>query len=296
MTVKHWINKNTSSLRGKTVAVVVATGGIGSNVCMQLALLGADIIFLGRNKCKSDSLKKSITEKYPDTNIRCIRLDLGDMESVKSAVGELAACKVDILILCAGLYAVPRERGGKNKFNQVFGVNFASQYCFVKLMLPCLREHRSKVVAVGSIAHRFCTADENDIDFSRKRCTDAVVYGNAKRYMMFSLIGLLKEEKDISFSLVHPGISFTGITSHYPVALQRLIKLPMKLLFISPSKAALNVIAGIFKGVGNDEWIGPSVFGIWGYPKKQKLRPIDEHEYKFINDTAERIAAGSDIT
>ena len=114
--------------------------------------------------------------------------------------------------------------------------------------------------------------------------------------MMFSLIGLLKEEKDISFSLVHPGISFTGITSHYPVALQRLIKLPMKLLFISPSKAALNVIAGIFKGVGNDEWIGPSVFSIWGYPKKQKLRPIDEHEYKFINDTAERIAAGSDIT
>lgn len=64
MTVKHWINKNTSSLRGKTVAVVGATGGIGSKVCMQLALLGADIIFLGRNKYKSDSLKKSITEKY----------------------------------------------------------------------------------------------------------------------------------------------------------------------------------------------------------------------------------------
>ena len=295
MTVKHWINKNTSSLRGRTVAVVGATGGIGSKVCMQLALLGADIIFLDRNKRRSDALKKSITEKYPDTNIRRIRMDLCDMGSVKSAALGLSACKIDILILCAGLYAVPRERGGK-EFNQVFGVNFAAQYCFVKLMLTCLREHRSKVVVVGSIAHRFCTADENDIDFSRKRCTDAVVYGNAKRYMMFSLIGLLKEEKDISFSLVHPGISFTGITSHYPVALQRLIKLPMKLIFISPSKAALNVLAGIFKGVGSDEWIGPSVFGIWGYPKKQKLRPIDEHEYKFINDTAERIAAGSDIT
>ena len=295
MTVKHWINKNTSSLRGKTVAVVGATGGIGSKVCMQLALLGADIIFLDRNKHKSDALKESIIEKYPDTDIRRIRLDLGDMESVKSAAVGLSACKIDILILCAGLYAVPRERGGK-EFNQVFGVNFAAQYCFVKLMLPHLREYHSMVVAVGSIAHGFCTADENDIDFSCKRCADAVVYGNAKRYMMFSLIGLLKEEKDISFSLVHPGISFTGITSHYPVTLQRLIKLPMKLIFISPSKAALNVLAGIFKGVGSDEWIGPAVFGIWGYPKKQKLRPIDEHEYKFINDTAERIAAGSDIT
>ena len=45
----------------------------------------------------------------------------------------------------------------------------------------------------------------------------------------------------------------------------------MKLLFISPSKAALNVIAGIFKGVGNDEWIGPSVFSIWGYPKSRSF-------------------------
>ena len=48
-----------------------------------------------------------------------------------------------------------------------------------------------------------------DIDFSTRKQASKV-YGNAKRYLMFSLYELFKNEDKASLAVTHPGISFTN--------------------------------------------------------------------------------------
>ena len=149
-------------------------------------------------------------------------------------------------------------------------------------------ERGGKIIIVGSIAHNYSKTDEGDIDFKTRKKASRV-YGNAKRFVMFSSFGLLQNDNCPEISVCHPGITFTGITSHYPKLVFAFIKHPMKVIFMHREKAALSILKGIFDSTDKNEWIGPRVFNVWGLPKKQKLKTVSDKEYSFICDTAEKI-------
>ena len=82
--------------------------------------------------------------------------------------------------------------------------------------------------------------------------------------------------------MVHPGITFTGITDHYPKWLFTLIKHPMKVLFMSPNRAALSVLRGVFEPTAYGRWIGPWLFNVWGLPCKRKLHTFSWTEARQV--------------
>ena len=90
-------------------------------------------------------------------------------------------------------------------------------------------------------------------------------------------------------SVVHPGITFTNITAHYPPLIFAIIKHPMKVIFMRPKKAALSIVKGVFDATGKNEWIGPRLFDVWGLPKKKRVRSCGEKEGDFIFSTAEKL-------
>ena len=194
---------------------------------------------------------------------------------------------MDFLILNAGAYSIPRKSCALGMDN-VFQINFAAPYYLVRELMPQLRERGGRVVAVGSIAHRYSNTDPEDVDFSG-RTKASLVYGNAKRYLMWSLFALFRGEHEASLAVVHPGITFTNITSHYPKLIFALIKHPMKVIFMSTKKASLSILAGLFWNCSDLHWIGPRGFDIWGYPKKRLLRSVSEAEGDAIAARAEEI-------
>ena len=105
---------------------------------------------------------------------------------------------------------------------------------------------------------------------------------------MFSLYSLFENEKDATLSIVHPGITFTNITAHYPKIIFAIIKHPMKIIFMKPKKAALSLLRGVFETTEKNTWIGPSVFNIWGYPSKNVLKTCKNDEIELIYSEAER--------
>ncbi|MBQ2934256.1 MAG: SDR family NAD(P)-dependent oxidoreductase [Clostridia bacterium] len=269
-----WLNKNTTSLKGKTVAISGATGGLGVCVCDYLAYLDADLICLDRNADKSNKLINYLKVKYPSLNAKHITLDLENMNQVKLVAEQLKQADIDYLILNAGAYKIPRHRCDTG-FDNVFQINFVSPYYLARELMPQIMQKGGRVVAVSSIAHNYSKIDENDIDFSNVKAPSKV-YGNAKRFLTFALFGLFNNNTDLS--IVHPGITFTNITNHYPKLVFALIKHPMKIIFMKPQKAALSVIYGIFNGCKRSEWIGPKFFNIWGLPKQQKLHTCSKNE------------------
>ncbi len=283
MTTASWLHKHAPSLTGKTVAVSGATGGLGNALCHHLAARGAQLILCDRNAAKSHALGEALCAAYPGLSVDYIPLDLTDMASVGKAAAALECRGIDALILNAGIYHVPRYIADSG-YNNVFQVNFVAPYCLARRLLPALRARGGRVVAVGSIAHTYSATDTQDIDFSTRKASSKV-YGNAKRYLMAALTTLTA---DGGVSITHPGITLTNITAHYPKWLFALIKYPMKVLFMSPRRAGLSILQGIYTDCGQNEWIGPWLWRVWGLPKKARFA-IPAAEMVHITATAEEI-------
>lgn len=281
----QWIEKNFTSLNGKTVAISGATGGIGTCLCDYLAYLGADIICLDRNADKSNNLILNLKSKYPNLNAIHISVDLEDFVRVKEVKNQLKDCEIDYLILNAGAYKIPRHKCNTG-YDNVFQINFISPYYLASELAPFIRRKGGRVVAVSSIAHNYSKINPDDIDFSNCKASSKV-YGNAKRFLTYSLFELFKSDKTLS--IVHPGITFTNITNHYPKLIFSLIKYPMKIIFMKPKKAALCVLYGLFYGCKHSEWIGPKYFNIWGLPKIKKINTATQDEIINIRNKTNEI-------
>ena len=286
MRISDWLNKNTHSLKGKKIAVTGATGGIGVYLCRYLLKLEASLVLMDRNREKSFDLIKKLNDEFPNAEIHHITTDLSNFSSVKSATEQLIKEDVDIFIHNAGAYSIPRYKCDTG-YDNVFQINFISPYYIICSLMPFLKAKNGRVIVTGSIAHRYSKSDINDIDFSLKK-QSSLVYGNAKRYLMFSLYELFKDEKQVTLSVVHPGITFTGITNHYPKLIFAIIKNPMKIIFMNPRKACLSTVLGVFKDTYYHTWIGPKFFDIWGFPALKTLK-INPEESKKIGITAEKI-------
>ena len=287
MNVKRWMARNAHSLAGKTVAITGSTGGLGRELCRHLLSLGAELILLDRNQTKAEALERDLWAEYPDARLSRMVLDLSDMASVRSACDALEEREFDVLIHNAGAYSIPRcicDTG----YDNVFQINFVSPYYMTCRLLPRLKERGGRVVAVGSIAHNYSVTDENDIDF-RTRKQASRVYGNAKRYLMYGLHELFREETEASLAIAHPGITFTNITSHYPPLIFAIIKYPMKVIFMRPRAAALSVVRGVLEGSEYRTWIGPRLFDVWGKPNVKRLRTATDEEIARIDRAARRI-------
>lgn len=285
MSIKNWLIKNSSSLKGKTVAITGSTGGLGKELCNYLSSLGASLILVNRSLSRSELQKAELENKH-GASVKILTADLESMESVSKVTAELIKAEPDIFIHNAGAYSIPRHKCGTG-FDNVFQINFLSPYYIIKQLLPTLRKKNGRVIAVGSIAHNYSKTDENDVDFSTRKASSKV-YGNAKRYLMFALHSLFESENETTLSIVHPGITFTNITAHYPPLVFAIIKHPMKVIFMRPKKAALCILYGVFQSTEKNTWIGPNLFGIWGYPKKSCLKTCKEAEQARISDIAEK--------
>lgn len=282
MSIQSYLKKYAPPLSGRTVAISGATGGLGNALCRHLASLGASLVMLDRNEERSLKFAQILKSEYPCLKTSYIHLDLEDISSVKEAALRLERDVPDYLILNAGAYHIPRKKC-KTGYNNVFQINFSSPYYLAERLREKIAKRGGKIIAVGSIAHSYSKADPKDVDFSSRK-KSSLVYGNAKRYLMYSLSAL----NDKSVAIAHPGITFTNITAHYPKLIFAIIKHPMKIIFIKPKSASLSIIYAMGRDIPQGSWAGPVLFDIWGRPSVKKLKTIAQNEYSHIRSIADK--------
>ena len=288
MNINKWIKENTTNLKGKTIVITGASGDLGRETCRILALLGANLIFLNRSEKKSSLLKEEILKINPSCSVNYLIVDFQDFNSVLDVSKKLNQYDVDILIINAGAYKIER-RISDIGYDNIFQINCLSPYFLIKETLMKMRKRKKgKIIMVSSIAYNYSCLNEEDIDFKKVK-KDSLAYGNSKRFLMYSLFELFKEEKDIELSIVHPGITYTNITSHFPKFIYFFIKYGMRFVFISNKKAVLNMIYGVFNKCDYGYWIGPKYFNIWGYPKYKRLKKYDINESEKMYKISEEI-------
>lgn len=292
MRTETWFKTHTHSLAGRRVAVTGPTGGLGAVLCAYLAELGAKLILLGRSPQAMAALRQRLEQRHPGCVLQEIPVDLEDMDQVRAACDRLEMLPPDILFLAAGAYSIPRHRCSTG-WDNVFQINFVSHSYMLRRLAPVMASRPgARVVVVGSIAHRYSVTDPADVDFSARRAASKV-YGNSKRYLMASCWEYFAQpmvrRTGVTLAVVHPGITFTNITAHYPPWLFALIKHPMQWIFMSRRRACLSLLQGAFEETGYGEWIGPRWFDVWGLPVKRRVRSLPREECRRIATTTASI-------
>ena len=286
MNIQNWLTNNTNDLTGKTIAITGSTGGLANFLVENLARLNANLILINRNKEKTEKQIKYLNKINPNINIEFIKCDLSDFNNLLYATEILKQKQINILYLCAGAYNISRYKTDLG-YDNVFQINFVSQYYIAKELLNNIKSVNGKIVAVSSIAHNYSKIDESDVDFSSRK-KHSKVYGNAKRFLTYSLMELCTKE-DVNLSIVHPGLTLTEMTNHYPKAINWLVKIFIGLFCPNTKKASLSLIKGVFDSTSYHEWIGPPIFQVYGKPTKTNLKTCPEIESKKIFEIAEKI-------
>ena len=283
--MEKWLGSKASSLKGKQVVITGATGGLGREICRYVLSFGGSILMINRNEAKSRALREALLREFPGAQVRYLTADRVDMAQVRSLCARLEQEPLDVLMLNAGTYAIPRGLSSAG-FDTVFQTNFLSHYYMVKALLPHLIRCGTRVVATGSIAHGAVRLDPLDPDYAHHQGNEAI-YGNSKRFLIHALMMLLRDVPQVSFAVGHPGISFTGITSHYPPKALKIVKPSMLVLFMHPQKACRSMVRCIFEDVPDLHWVGPRVANIWGDPRISPLPSCEASERQQIFAAAE---------
>lgn len=147
------------NLQGKTCIVTGASAGIGLETCRQLLALNVTNLYMGvRNLPKGETVKnmllqeKAVQIHNPKANIKLLKLDMDDYESIKDFCATVRADipRVDILILNAGTGNVVYETS-KTGHERTLQVNYLSNVLIVLGLLDHLSSSADKSGVVSRV-------------------------------------------------------------------------------------------------------------------------------------------------
>jgi len=148
-----WTEKNLPDLSGKTIIITGANSGTGFSATKFMSAKGATIIMACRNPEKAKKALENIKNENPSAKLDFIRLDLGDLASVKEFADTFKEkyISLDALINNAGVAQTPDLRT-KDNFEMQMGINHLGHFALTSYLVERLTSTKnSRVVTVGSM-------------------------------------------------------------------------------------------------------------------------------------------------
>lgn len=236
---------NKQSMRGKVCMVTGATSGIGQVTAAALAMQGAHVIVVGRNRAKAQQVVGEIRRQTGNDAVWYLLADFSDLQQVRELAAAFSAqySQLDVLVNNAGTYFNTRHPapGG---VEMTFHVNHLAHFLLTNLLLDTLTASApARIVNVTSRAHEYDNMDFDDLGFERS-------YFGMKAYARSKLANLLFTYElarrlagsGVTVNAVHPGGVATDIwRTNFPV-LGPAIKWVMSLFALTPEEGADTLI------------------------------------------------------
>lgn len=194
------------NLSGRTALVTGSTDGLGREVALRLAGLGATVIVHGRNVDRGEQVVAEI--EGGGGHAVFYRADLGSLAEVAALAETVRAnhARLDLLINNAGIWTdgVDERRTSSDGHELVFAVNYLSHFLLSHALVPLLEQSApARVVSVASTAQQAIDFDNVMLteDFSATRA-----YSQSKlAQIMFTLdLAEALRGSGISVNTLHP--------------------------------------------------------------------------------------------
>ena len=242
-------------IEGKTCMVTGANSGLGYALGVDLAKRGGQTIMTCRRQL--DETKSKAIKESGAKNLEVEYLDLSKIQSIHDFVNKLdkEGVTLDIIILNAGV-ALPRARKTESGLEEMFLVNYLSNYILLQLLLKkgILKPDPSgkkapRVIFISSDSHQ----GSSHIDF--EEFGNYFEYGVSKGMNYYSYYKLVLNTLaieygrrfdsvplSISFNVICPGPVNSNIIKEAPWLLRVMLRGIFAIIFKSPKEAAKPVI------------------------------------------------------
>lgn len=258
-----------ASMRGRTVLITGATGGIGFELAVMLAAARSKVILTGRDAAKGEVALARIHREDPDASIVFERLDLASLASIKEFGQRVRSSQVsiDVLINNAGVMTPPTRRTTSDGFELQFGTNHLGHHALAAQVLPLLvRADAPRIVSMSSSA-----ANQGRMNFDDLQ--GEVVYRPIRAYAQSKLANLLfirhlqhlsdEGSWGLLCAAAHPGYARTDLVRNGPGELRGALRVVNALLVAFASHDARGgalpaLLAATGSSVAKLDYYGPT--------------------------------------
>lgn len=202
-------------MEGKICIITGANSGIGKAIAIGLAKMNATLVMLCRDKERGESAQKEIIELTGNNNIDLILCDLSSQKEIRNFAIEFKKNynNLHVLINNAGVMLSKKDIS-IDGFEMNFAVNHLAPFLLTNLLLDILKKSApSRIINVGSAAHRMGKIDFEDLQRENKKGRFMGLYGNSKLALTLVSYELSRklEGFNVTVNVVHPGLINTNL-------------------------------------------------------------------------------------
>ncbi|MCR9143529.1 MAG: SDR family NAD(P)-dependent oxidoreductase [bacterium] len=197
------------SLKGKIALVTGANSGLGRATAEALALRGARVYLLCRNRERGDAARTQIVQATGNEDVHLELADLASQKQIRAFAEDFQKRepRLDILVNNAGI--LPDERSlTEDGIESTFAVNTLAYFLLTNLLSPALEvADGARVINVSSGGQYLADLDVNDLQFAQGQFDGTKAYAATKRAeLLLTLIwsDWYRERGVLVFGM-HPG-------------------------------------------------------------------------------------------
>ena len=231
-------------MAGKTCLVTGATAGIGRQIALELAHMGADVLLAGRNQAKCAATANEIREDSRNPAVEYLVADLSSQEQVRRLAQEFKERRqrLDVLVNNAGAIYLSRQKSADG-IEMTFALNHLSYFLLTNLLLDVLvASAPARVVNVASSSHRQARLRLEDVHDPR-RYFGYRAYARSKLCNVLFTYELARrlEGAGVTANALHPGLVATNfLTNNGPLG--RFLNFLLRIRAISIDAGAMTPV------------------------------------------------------
>jgi NAD(P)-dependent dehydrogenase (short-subunit alcohol dehydrogenase family) len=157
-------------MQGKIVLVTGSTDGIGQQIALELAQLGATVLLHGRNAGRGKKALADINAATGAANrLDFFLADLSSQRQVRQLAAQVQAKydRLHVLINNAGVY-MPRRELTEDGLEMTLAVNHLAPFLLTNLLLDLLKQSTpARIITMSSTLHRRSLVDFNNLQGER---------------------------------------------------------------------------------------------------------------------------------
>lgn len=202
----------------KIVLITGATSGIGKAAAHALAKKGYQVIIHGRNRSKTEVIRKEIIASTGNGQVSAVTADLYSLADVRRMCADIHERfpKIDTLINNAGGLMGKEREITMDGFEKTFAVNVLAPFLITQLLMDLLlKSDDARIINVASNSHQLNAKPDFDDIESAHQYSPLRAYGNAKLYLIWNtqhLVTQLRQDgiANIRAYTMHPGAVATS--------------------------------------------------------------------------------------
>jgi retinol dehydrogenase-14 len=209
-------------LDGKVAMVTGANTGMGKEISLGLARLGATVVMVSRDPGRGEVARSEVEQQTGNPHVELLVADLSSQTSIRHLVKDFEAGhdRLHVLVNNAGMSS-PSRTETVDGLETVFATNHLAPFLLTNLLMPLLTAGApARVVTVSSGVQAMAKIDLGDLQSARSY-SEIQAYNTSKLANILFTYELARriKGKGVTANAVEPGFIKTNLKVPFPFSL-----------------------------------------------------------------------------